>query len=183
MKQKDVIPAGNEWLEKNIRELPGAPAFRIGDGWTLISSGNVAADKSRWNTMTASWGGLGVLWGRDVAFIFIRPGRYTFEFVNDNPFFSISFFDKSYRKALEVCGGKSGRDIDKASETGITPIEFKDGTIGFKEAAEVISCRKLYTHDFDPAKFLDPRIDTECYPQKDYHRLFIGEIKALRVRG
>jgi flavin reductase (DIM6/NTAB) family NADH-FMN oxidoreductase RutF len=133
--------------------------------------------------MTASWGGLGVLWSRDVAFIFIRPGRYTFGFANANPFFSVSFFDTSYRKALEICGGTSGRDIDKAGEAGITPVEFKDGTIGFKEATEVISCRTLYTHDFDPAKFLDPLIDTECYPQKDYHRLFVGEIKALRVRG
>jgi flavin reductase (DIM6/NTAB) family NADH-FMN oxidoreductase RutF len=183
MKQKDVIPAGNEWVTKNIRAFPGAPASRIGDGWTLITAGSVAVDKGNWNTMTASWGGLGVLWSRDVAFIFIRPGRYTFGFANDNPRFSISFFDESHRKALAVCGAKSGRDIDKAGETGLTPIEFTDGTVGFMEATEVISCRTLYTHDFDPTRFQDPRIDTECYPQKDYHRLYVGEIEALRVRG
>ncbi|GHV25581.1 flavin reductase [Spirochaetia bacterium] len=189
MKQKPVIPAGSEWVEKNAREFPGTPFARIGDEWTLITAGSVrtgksvTADKGNWNTMTASWGSLGVLWGKDVAFIFIRPVRHTFEFANANPLFTLSFFDKSYHKALAVCGAKSGRDIDKAAETGITPIVFKDGSIGFKEATEVITCRKLYTQDFDPSKFLEPWIDTECYPQKDYHRMYVGEITSLRVRG
>jgi flavin reductase (DIM6/NTAB) family NADH-FMN oxidoreductase RutF len=133
--------------------------------------------------MTASWGGLGVLWGKDVAFIFIRPTRHTFEFANANSLYTISFFDESYRKALAVCGAQSGRDIDKAAETRITPIVFTDGSVGFQEATEVITCRKLYTHDFDPSKFLDPRIDAECYPQKDYHRMYVGEITGLWVKG
>jgi flavin reductase (DIM6/NTAB) family NADH-FMN oxidoreductase RutF len=182
MKQTAVIPADG-WVEKNLKEFPGSPFARIGDEWLLITAGNVASDKSNWNTMTASWGSLGVLWGKNVAFVFIRPQRHTVGFANANPLFTMSFFDKSYRKALAFCGDKSGRDFDKAAETGLTPVEFKDGTISFKEAKEAITCRKIYTHDFDPAKFLDPSIGADCYPNKDYHRMFIGEIAAYRVKG
>jgi flavin reductase (DIM6/NTAB) family NADH-FMN oxidoreductase RutF len=183
MKQKDVVPAGKGWVEKNIRELPGSPAARIGDGWTLITAGNVSVDKGNWNTMTASWGALGELWGKDVSFIFVRPQRYTFEFVNANPLYSVAFFDASHRKALGIAGSKSGRDIDKAAETGLTPIVFTDGAIGFEEAAEVISCRKLYACDFDPSLFLDPLVDKTIYPDRDYHRMFIGEVTGLWVRN
>jgi flavin reductase (DIM6/NTAB) family NADH-FMN oxidoreductase RutF len=134
--------------------------------------------------MTASWGGLGVLWGRDVALVYVRPTRHTFGFMNANPLFSLSFFGKSCHKALEICGAKSGRDIDKAAATGLSPIVFGSGRarggVGFREASEVLVCRKLYAHDFDPAQFLDPSIE-DLYPQKDYHRLYVGEILSLRV--
>ncbi|MDR2760187.1 MAG: flavin reductase family protein [Spirochaetaceae bacterium] len=184
MNQKAVISADKGWIEKDIREFPGSPAARIGDGWMLITAGNLKEGKDNWNTMTASWGGLGVLWGRNVAFMFIRPVRYTFDFANTASLFSLSFFNTTHRKALEFCGSRTGRDTDKAAGTGLTPLVFEEGKaaggIGFKEASEVIVCRKLYTHDFDPAVFLDPAIETN-YPEKDYHRMFIGEVLALEV--
>jgi flavin reductase (DIM6/NTAB) family NADH-FMN oxidoreductase RutF len=186
MKQTAVIPADESWVEKDIREFAGAPAKRIGDEWMLISAGDVSGDKGGWNTMTASWGGLGVLWGRNVAFMFIRPARRTFSFADANPLFTLSFFDKAHHGALEIAGTKSGRDIDKAAACALTPIVFSGGVIGgavaFKEAAEIIICKKLYTHDFDPAGFLDPSIDPACYPAKDYHRMFIGEIVSVQAK-
>jgi flavin reductase (DIM6/NTAB) family NADH-FMN oxidoreductase RutF len=189
MRQTEVIPADESWVEKDIREFAGAPAKRIGDEWMLISAGDVSGDKGNWNTMTASWGGLGVLWGKNTAFMFIRPGRYTFSFANAASLFTLSFFDKSYRRALEIAGAKSGRDIDKAAAGALTPIVFTggdaSGAVSFKEAEEVIVCKKLYTHDFDPAAFLDPAlqaIDSACYPAKDYHRMFIGEIISVKAR-
>ncbi|GHT77446.1 flavin reductase [Spirochaetia bacterium] len=186
MKQTDVIPADGNWKNIDIREFSGSPAKRIGDEWMLITAGNAAADKGNWNTMTASWGGLGVLWGKNVAFMFIRPVRYTFEFANANLLFTLSFFDKPHHKALETAGAKSGRDIDKAAETGLTPIVFSGGTIGgavgFKEAQEIIICRKLYTHDFAPTQFLSPSIEG-MYPNKDYHRMYIGEVLGVKVKG
>ncbi|MDR2364168.1 MAG: flavin reductase family protein [Spirochaetaceae bacterium] len=179
-----MIPADNRWVEKDIREFSGSPAVRIGDEWMLITAGNLREGRGNWNTMTASWGGLGVLWGRNTAFIFIRPTRYTVEFVRAAPLFTLSFFDKSYRRALEICGNRSGRDTDKAAETGLTPLAFEGGKaaggIGFREASEIMVCRKRYAHDFDPAEFLDPSIE-ENYPKRDYHRMFIGEILALMV--
>jgi flavin reductase (DIM6/NTAB) family NADH-FMN oxidoreductase RutF len=152
----------------------------------LISAGDVSGDKGGWNTMTASWGGLGVLWSKNVAFMFIRPVRHTFSFANASPLFTLSFFDKSRRKALEIAGAKSGRDIDKAAVCALTPIVFNGGAAGgavaFKEAEEIIICKKLYTHDFDPAAFLDPSIDSGCYPAKDYHRMFIGEVISVKAK-
>jgi flavin reductase (DIM6/NTAB) family NADH-FMN oxidoreductase RutF len=156
----------------------------------LITAGNTSAGAGNWNTMTASWGGLGMLWSKEVAFVFLRPNRHTKEFVEANSLFTLSFFDKKHRKALAFCGDKSGRDHDKAAETGLTPIVFDakiaggkaDGAVSFKEASEIIICRKLYTHDFDPAKILDPSIKKECYPDKDYHRMYIGEVLSLLIR-
>jgi flavin reductase (DIM6/NTAB) family NADH-FMN oxidoreductase RutF len=186
MKQKEPIPADDGWVEKNIREFPGSPAARIGDEWALLT----AASGAGWNTMTVSWGGLGVLWSRDVAFVFVRPHRYTFEFINAASLFTLSFFDQSRRGALEFCGANSGRDADKAGQTGLSPVTFKAGkaagaggfAVGFKEASEIIVCRKLYTHDFNPAAFLDPAIEKDCYPQKDYHRMYVGEVLSLMTR-
>jgi len=187
MRQKEVIPAGNEWVEANIREFPGSPAKRIGDEWMLLSAaGNVFEDKTNWNTLTASWGGLGFLWNIAVAFYFIRPSRHTFSFAGKSSLISLSFFNSSYRKALEYCGTYSGRDKDKMTETGLTPIVFESGAgqgaVGFKEAKEVIICQKFYTHDFDPARFEVPEEIGKNYPDGDYHRMFIGKVLSLRVR-
>jgi hypothetical protein len=156
--------------------------------------------------MTASWGGLGVLWRRDVAFIFLRPSRHTFHFANAASLFSLSFFNESHKAALRICGEQSGRDIDKASVTGLTPIVFEitgptagltagpaarltagpidpiAGVIGFQEATEIIICRKLYIHDMEPHKFLDSDSLENIYPNKDYHRMFIGEIVGFKAR-
>ena len=145
--------------------------------WMLVTAGTPV----RWNTMTASWGGLGVLWNRPVAFAFVRPTRYTYEFMEASERFTLSFFPKKYRKALIFCGSKSGRDCDKAKETGLEPVSpFKDA-VTFKQAWLALVCRKLYTTDLDPARFLDPKID-ENYPKKDYHRVYIGEITRCLVK-
>jgi flavin reductase (DIM6/NTAB) family NADH-FMN oxidoreductase RutF len=191
MEQKPVIPAEKNWVEKNIRELSGSPVKRIGDDWALLTAGDTSVSGGHWNTMTVSWGGLGELWSRDVAFVFIRPQRRTREFVEAGSLFTLSFFDKSHRKALAFCGDKSGRDVDKAAETGLHPIVFDrsllngraQGAVGFAEASEIIVCRKLYTHVFDPAKMLDPAIRRDCYPQSDYHTMYIAETAGLLVRA
>lgn len=154
-----------EMIDRNVFEL-------IGSDWMLITAG---APQS-YNTMTASWGGMGVLWNRNVCFCVIRPTRHTYQFIEKADVFSLSFFEERYRSALEVCGTKSGRDIDKAAVTGLTPVAGRlAGTTHFEQARLVIECRKLYVHDIDPSRFLDPNIDN-LYPQKDYHRMYIGEV-------
>ncbi|MDR3145876.1 MAG: flavin reductase family protein [Treponema sp.] len=186
MRQKELVPADTRWVRKNIREFSGSPVGRIGDEWMLLSAGDTRTDRGNWNTMTASWGGLGVLWGRDAAFVFVRPVRHTYGFFNANTLFSLSFFDPPFHRALEICGDTSGRDTDKAAAAGLNPVVFSGagmeaGAVGFQEAREIVICRKLYTHDFDPVAFLDPAIDS-IYPQKDYHRMFIGEVVTLLTR-
>jgi flavin reductase (DIM6/NTAB) family NADH-FMN oxidoreductase RutF len=188
MKQKQLCPAGTDWRERPVRDFTGSPSDRIGREWMLISAGNAGADGGGdWNTMTASWGGLGVLWGRDVAFMFIRPSRRTFEFANNNQLFTLSFFDESHREALNFIGSNSGRDYDKAARTGLRPLIFgadiaegrAAGAIGFQEARDIIVCRKLYVHDFDPRCFLDAPLIEKSYNGTDYHRMYIGEILTV----
>jgi len=186
MEQKAVIAADGSWVEKSIREFQGSPVQRIGDEWMLITSGDTAAGAGNWNTMTASWGGFGVLWHKDVAFMFIRPGRHTRSFADANSLFTLSFFDKKHHPALAFCGENSGRDHDKAAKAGLSPIVFGSaiaggkaaGAVAFKEASDIVICRKIYTHDIDPAHFLDPSIG-DNYPKSDYHRMYVGEVLAL----
>ena len=104
--------------EVPIESLEFNPFKKISKQWMLITAG----DEKKSNTMTASWGGLGIMWGKNVATAYIRPNRYTKEFVDANDTFTISFFDESYRKALNICGSVSGRDKDKIKEAGLTPF-------------------------------------------------------------
>jgi flavin reductase (DIM6/NTAB) family NADH-FMN oxidoreductase RutF len=145
----------------------------IGQDWMLITAGR---DTTDFNTMTASWGTLGHLWGRNVAFVFIRPQRYTKEFVDANAVFTLSFFDEQYRKALQICGTKSGRNTNKVQEAGITPIATPAGSVAFGEAKMVLECRKLYSMPIDSASFIDKSLIGEHYPDKDFHIMYVGEI-------
>ncbi len=147
----------------------------IGIGWMLITAGTAQS----FNTMTASWGGLGVLWGMPVAFCFIRPQRHTYSFMEKADHFTLSFFDEKYRSALAYCGEHSGKDVDKVKETGLTPAAGENCTIYFNEARMVLECRKIYFQDIMPEHFLDPSI-AQNYPSKDYHRMYVGAITAAR---
>ncbi len=149
----------------------------IGSDWMLITAGTT----KKWNTMTASWGGLGVLWNRPVAFAFIRPTRYTYQFMERADRFTLSFFAmEKYRKALLFCGTKSGRDYNKAEQTGLTPFAPGPAAVSFVQAETILVCRKLYTTDIEPARLFDKTIE-RLYPARDYHRLYVGEIKRCLV--
>ena len=143
----------------------------IDKDWMLITAGTMDS----FNTMTASWGALGILWHKQIAICFIRPQRFTYEFTEKNDYFTLSFFEEEYRKILKLCGTKSGRDIDKVKETGLKPVESEKGGIYFEQARLVLECKKLYFDDFKPENFLEPSIQKN-YPSNDYHRIYIGEI-------
>lgn len=153
-------------------------AFRLmGSDWMLITAGNPQS----FNTMTASWGGLGVIWNKNVCYCVIRPQRYTYQFVEKSDCFTLSFFGEEYRDALNFCGSNSGRDVDKVAKTGLTPVAADSGTVYFKEARIVLECRKIYYQDLNPDNFLVPEIH-ECYSDGDYHRMYIGEVLSCLVR-
>ena len=158
-------------LKENVFSL-------IGDQWMLITAGT----PEHFNTMTASWGVLGVLWGKNVATIYIRPQRYTYEFVERSDFFTLAFFGREYHKALALCGAKSGREVDKAKACGFTVAAGEGKAPYFEQAELVLVCKKAYWQDLDPAHFLDAEIDGACYPGKDYHRMYIGEIVEVLKR-
>jgi flavin reductase (DIM6/NTAB) family NADH-FMN oxidoreductase RutF len=160
------------WKDTTPKLIQESAFKLVGDDWMLITAGPI----DHFNTMTASWGGFGVIWNKPVVWCVIRPQRYTYEFIEAADNFTLSFLPEEYRDALFECGTKSGRDSDKVTDAGLHPVAgFTPETTVFTEARIIMECKKLYTQDIDPARFLDPAIDTN-YPEKDYHRMYLGEI-------
>ncbi len=143
----------------------------------LLTSGDFA--EGRFNTMTVGWGSLGAMWGRPFAQVVVRPIRYTYQFMEEHDTFTLCAFPEDCRSALQLLGTKSGRDGDKITEAGLTPIaSTRIAAPGFAEAELIIECRKIYWDDLDPARFLDSSIERH-YPQKAYHRIYFGQIVAI----
>ncbi len=156
----------------DINELSFNPFDEISNHWVLISAKN----NDQVNTMTASWGQLGHLWGKNVATVFIRPQRYTKEFVDAQDYFTVTLFD-GYKKELGILGSRSGRDGDKISDVHFD-IEEIEGQPTFKQGKMVFICKKMYSDYLKPEHFIDDSIDQRWYPEKDYHEMYIGEIIA-----
>jgi flavin reductase (DIM6/NTAB) family NADH-FMN oxidoreductase RutF len=165
-----------DFKEAKPELLSENPFKLIGTDWMLITGGTPES----FNTMTESWGGMGILWQKQVCFCFIRPTRYTYEFVERARYFTLSFFDEYYRSVLNFCGSHSGKDTDKVKGSGITPVKEGD-YVYFTEARLVLVCKKLYFQDINPAHFLDPQINS-LYPAKDYHRMYVGEITTCLTK-
>ena len=161
----------SDFKKITAEELTANPFKLIGKDWMLITAG----DKEKFNTMTASWGGVGIMWGKPVAFTFIRPQRYTFEFTENNDYYTMSFFDESYRDALKFCGSKSGRDVDKVKETGLMPAFTEDGVPYFEEAKLVLVCKKMYAQFLNEESITDSNSVKKWY-NDDYHKMYVSEI-------
>ncbi len=145
-------------------EIDENPIRLLGEDWMLITAGT----PEDFNTMTASWGGLG-RWRVPVAYILVNPARYTFQFLEREEIFTLSFYDPSeHRDVLrQVFGGTSGRDTDKVAESGFTPMLAGPG-IAYAEARLIIVCEQSFATDTDP--------------EGKSHRLFFGEILSVWVR-
>lgn len=148
--------------------------------WLLLTAGNFA--ESRYNTMTVGWGYIGQMWGKPSAVAFVRPQRYTAGFIRECDSFTLTAFGEEMRKALQICGSKSGRDCDKIAESHLTAEASKCvGSPSFAEAELVLECRQNYRDVFRKDSFLDSMIPREIYPDGDFHLIFAGEI--LRIEG
>ena len=163
------------------------PLTDIAGRWWLVGAGR----EGYYNVMTASWGHLGSLWGRKAdtehrwglpsATIFIRPQRYTREFLDREDFFTLSILTPEYHRDLGYLGSHSGREGDKLSHTGLTPY-FEDGMVGVQEAEYILKCRKLYAAPLNPDGFCDQEIKAWAYPDADFHILYVGEVVQLLGR-
>lgn len=146
------------------------PFDKFNKEWALVTAGN----KDKFNSMTISWGSIGTLWFKNVVTIYIRPDRYTFEFLNNSDYFTLSFFDEKYRDKLTMFGRNSGRDIDKVKESGFSPV-FLDRGITYKEAKETIVLKKIYVQSLDKDKFSSDIL--KCYnDDAPAHYMIIGEV-------
>ena len=159
--------------EVNPLELSCNPFQMIGKDWALVTAG----DETGYNTMTVSWGNMGIMWNKNIVTVFIRPQRYTKEFLDRFDNFTLSFYEESSREALKLCGSKSGRDMDKIKAAGLTPVH-ENGTTYFEEARLVLECKKIYLDKIRPEGFLDPSIQKN-YPENDYHLIYMGEITRV----
>lgn len=150
------------------------------NGWGLVTAGTTDS----YNTMTISWGQMGCLWNRPVCTVYIRPCRHTYQFTEAQDRFTVSLFDKeTCREPLMVLGSKSGRDMDKMHDSGLTPALF-DGCIGYEEAKYVLVVKKLYDQQFD-ASLVPAEVRTTNYKgvaDDDLHRQYICLIEAVYTK-
>ena len=158
-------------------EMSGNPFEVRGKDWFLISAGS----EQKLNMMTGGWGYLGVFCGKPSAVVLVRPSRYTYEFINDNDYFTVSFYGSEYRPQLSLLGSKSGRDIDKVAESKLTPAFAECGAPYFEEADLVLVCKKIFEKDLTEADV--PEDDKKrFFPAGDYHKLYFTELIEILER-
>lgn len=165
----------------DISQLHMDPVAVIPKEWMLLTAG---CEARGFNTMTASWGHMGAIWGHGgglpTTVVYVRPQRYTKEFMDREALYTLCFFSEDYKKDLGYLGRNSGRDGDKLAHTSLTPV-FGEGYTYFAEAKVVLVCRKLYRAPILEEGFLDRSIVEECYPNKDFHDMYIGQIVEVLV--
>ena len=169
MKQTDI----NVLMKENVWDLTGKQ-------WMLITAG----DENGFNTMTASWGGIGWLWNKPVAFIFIRPERYTHQFVEKSEYVTLSFLPEEYRKALQICGTVSGRDTNKVADANLTPEFIRNGVVGFAQSRLTLVCKKLFKSSMTEDCFIDKDVLKRWYndqPGGSLHDVYVVEINEAYI--
>lgn len=156
------------------------PIDIIGREWMLVTSGT----PEHFNTMTASWGGMGYLWNRPVATIFVRPERYTYGFIERTGRFTLSFLGERHKAVHKITGSKSGRDTDKIAEAGLHPLFMETGDILYEETRLGLECEVLYADTIEAERFADPALAAQWYgPVKgEYHKMYIAGITGAWVR-
>ena len=151
------------------------PFTKFDKDWALVTSGT----KDDFNTMTISWGSMGTIWNRDVVTIYIRPDRYTWEYLNNNDYFTVAFFDEKYRKDLTILGTLSGKNENKLAKTSLNPLFIEDNIITFKEAKETFVLKKIYMAQMEYDK--EPPFAQKIYVNGiQPHYIIMGEVVMLK---
>ena len=172
------VAADMQGLRKiSPEEIPGNAIKMISKDWMLITAG----DKDKFNMMTASWGGFGVLYNKPVAICFVNPARYTYQLMESGDTYTLTFYTEAYRDALKYCGSKSGRDEDKVAGSGLEPIQMDSGAMAFKQAWMVVECKKLLSQSLSPDAIADPEEKAKRAAQP-MHKMYIGEILNVWVK-
>lgn len=163
----------------SVSELKDNMFDAIGKEWMLVTAGM----PEKFNMMTASWGGTGILWGKPVAFIFIRPERYTYEFIEKGDTLTLSFLGEAHRDIHKICGSQSGRDIDKVAASGLKPYVTENGNIAYEQARLILECKKLYADFIDADNFVDKLLISRWYGEGHggFHKIYILEIQNVLV--
>lgn len=168
----------NRRKEINPSEFKSNPFELFNSGWFILTAGSFAERK--FNGMTISWGSAGTIWGKPFAMVVVRPQRHTLPFLEQGDSFTLSAFGADWKQALGFFGSKSGAKYDKFKETGLTPESSrKVAAPSIAEAELVLECRKTYADWLKPECFVDAKAAETWYPDKDFHKMFFGEIVAV----
>lgn len=149
-------------------------AKRLQNEYALLTA---IKDDGKISTMTVSWGGFGILWGKEVLFVFVRPERYTFDFCESAKKFTLSFFSKKMKDVLLFCGRNSGRDVDKIAHLGLKHY-VKDGSVFFDDATLTLEVSKIYADDIDKNCFIDTSL-LENYKNGGFHKMYICSLESV----
>ena len=152
-------------LEKNLRTIQQ-------HGLLLASVG--ASGKP--NVMTIGWGNPGVIWGRPIFVVLVRPSRFTYQNLEATGEFVVSVPTDEMHDACMHCGSVSGRDHDKFADCAFTTT--KAGTVGVPLIDQCVmhyECRVVHRNDVIEDR-LDNGVCSECYADGDFHRVYYGEI-------
>ena len=153
-------------------QLPGNVVDEICNKWMLLAAGT----PDDFNFMTVNWGMMGELWFQPAVTVYVRDSRHTLGYMENNDTFTLISLKEGHQQALSIAGSKSGRDIDKVKETGLTPVSL-DGAPSFEEAAYTIVCKKMYQAPLDVSKIVEEEAVTRAYPDPvDAHQMFVGKI-------
>ncbi len=167
-----------DFIEIDPKQISDNFIKAIGSDWALVTAG----DHVEQNTMTVSWGGVGVMWNYPVAIVVIRPQRYTFEFTERCDKLTLSFLPEEFRKALTYCGTHSGCDEDKISNAGLSVTFTEEDTPAIAEARLVLECRKLYTDTIKAENFIEQGIVERWYPESDFHKVYVLQITNAYIK-
>lgn len=142
------------------------------EDWFLLTAGK----DTSFNPMTISWGALGTLWQQPVATVYVRPTRHTYQLMESGRYFTLCAFGEEYRDMLSFMGSKSGRDMDKVKEAGLTPLKTELGNQYYQEATLVIECEKIYSQDLDYSRMTDSTALATYKNGENVHRMYVGKV-------
>ena len=155
------------------REIKDNPIFEFDKTWALVTS---RKKDGSFNMCTLSWGSIGVLWSKEVVTIYVKPIRHTDSFIQEDDYFTVTFFNDDHKKDLALCGTKSGRDIDKINESDLEVIELENG-ITYKDFKRVYVCKKIYQSPFVKEGFVNNQESLDrYYKDEPFHNMYVGEI-------
>ena len=156
-----------KFLENSARSLMNMATFgaflTVGDGQNK-------------NPMTIGWGQIGISQGKPVFSVMVRPSRFSFSLLSENPVFTVSIpKDDSLKDAIAFCGSKSGRDFDKIKECNLETVNSEFINVPGISGCEIYECRVLYKTEMHMDK-TDSLCNEKWYKNGDYHTVFTGEI-------
>ncbi len=173
------------FVEKNISEFNLNPYTLFAEKWAALSVGN---KEDGFNAMTIAWGTTGALWEKTshsnrlpVMTVYVRPKRYTNTLMKKEEYFSVAVFNDKDKKILGYLGSHSGKTENKYEGAGITPV-FEENTVYPEEAEIIFICKKVYSSLLDEEGFQDKELIEFNYPNRDFHKMYVGQIEKILVK-